>query len=299
MDLGLTDKLVLISGSTEGIGLEIARVFYQQGARVILNGRSAQKLEAAIENIQSSGLISKNQTNSTSISTSTSSNDDNKDTADANKKAKVGNKVFGIRADLSNADETAALIAQVEQLGELDVLVNNVGIFETKEFEKVTDEEWMHYFNVNVLGHVRLSRHFLPKMLARNSGRVLVIASEAGARPIKEMIHYSVTKGALITLARGLAELTKGTKVTVNSVLAGPTWTEGVEKYVEGLAESKQNKVEDEVANYFKTHETTSLLQRFCTVQEIADVVVFLASERASAINGTSQRVEGGIIRHV
>lgn len=261
MNLQLEDKLVVVTGSTSGIGKGIVKSFLQEGARVILNGRNENRVNQAVDELSAYG------------------------------------KVYGIAADLSESSQALEFLLKVKEYGEIDVLVNNMGVFEVKEFESVTDEEWMNYFNVNVLSAVRLSREILPEMLKRNSGRIINISSEAGVKPLPQMIPYSVSKSALISLSRGLAELTKGTKVTVNSVLPGPTWTEGVESYMAGAAKAENENLEVFTENYFKKNEPTSLIQRFATVEEVADTVVFLASQKASAINGTAQKVEGGIIR--
>jgi NAD(P)-dependent dehydrogenase (short-subunit alcohol dehydrogenase family) len=261
MNLQLQDKLVVVTGSTSGIGKGIARSFLQEGARVIVNGRTQSRVDEVVSELAAFGTV------------------------------------YGVAADVSDASQAQHFISKVKEYGEVDVLVNNMGIFEVKAFEDVTDEEWMNYFNANVLSAVRLSRSFLPEMLKRNTGRILNIASEAGVKPLPQMVPYSVTKTALISLSRGLAELTKGTNVTVNSVLPGPTWTEGVEGYMIGAAKAENQELESFTENYFKNNEPTSLIQRFATVEEVADTVVFLASQNASAINGTAQRVEGGIIR--
>eukprot|EP00824_Muranothrix_gubernata_P002972 TRINITY_DN1363_c0_g1_i1.p1 TRINITY_DN1363_c0_g1~~TRINITY_DN1363_c0_g1_i1.p1 ORF type:complete len:185 (-),score=37.42 TRINITY_DN1363_c0_g1_i1:84-638(-) len=183
-------------------------------------------------------------------------------------------------------------------MGPLDVCVCNVGMFQVKPFPEVTDEEWMQYFNTNVMSCVRLARHFLPRMLERNQGRMLIVASEAAWKPLHTMLHYSVTKGAQLTLSRGMAEMTKGTHVTVNTVIPGPTWTEGVENYICGIARQTGQSVDEVVANYFKVEEPNSLLQRFIQPKEVANVTVFLGSALASAVNGSAYRVEGGITRH-
>jgi NAD(P)-dependent dehydrogenase (short-subunit alcohol dehydrogenase family) len=261
MDLLLKDKLVVVTGSTSGIGKGIAKSFLQEGAKVIINGRTSDRVESTISELSAFGTV------------------------------------YGIAADISVPEQAKTFIDEVKKHGEIDVLVNNMGVFEVKPFEEVTDEEWMSYFDTNVLSAVRLARVFLPDMLKRNTGRILNIASEAGVKPLPQMIPYSVTKTALISLSRGLAELTKGTKVTVNSVLPGPTWTEGVESYMIGAAQAEGQDLESFTANYFKDNEPTSLIQRFATIEEVADTVVYLGSEKASAINGSAQRVEGGIIR--
>ncbi|WP_394175332.1 SDR family NAD(P)-dependent oxidoreductase [Guptibacillus hwajinpoensis] len=263
MDLQLSNKLALVTGSTSGIGKGIAETLLKEGAEVIVNGRTEERVNNLVEELSSLG------------------------------------KVHGIVADLSKADESEKLVDEVKNLGNLDILINNMGMFEVKAFEEVTDEEWMTYFQTNVVSAVRLSRQFLPEMLARDTGRVLNIASEAGVKPLAQMIPYSVTKSSLISLSRGLAEMTKGTNVTVNSVLPGPTWTDGVAAFMKGAAAEEGKDLEKFTEDYFKDNEPTSLIQRFATVEEVASTVTFLASTLSSAINGSAQRVEGGIIRSI
>ena len=207
--------------------------------------------------------------------------------------------VYGIRADVSKKDESEELIAKVNDIGDLDVLVNNTGVFTVKPFEEVTDEEWLEYYQINVMSAVRLSRAFLGKMMDRNAGRIINIASEAGIKPYPELIPYGVSKTALITLSRGLAEVAKGTNVTVNSVLPGPTWTEGFGTFITDLAKENGQDLETFISEYFKNDQPSSLIQRYATVEEVADTTVFLASDKASAINGAAQRVEGGIIQSI
>ncbi|MBY8911353.1 SDR family oxidoreductase [Bacillus sp. YC2] len=263
MQLQLEQKLVLITGSTSGIGKAAAKSFLAEGASVIVNGRKKDTVERTVEELSPYGTV------------------------------------HGIAADLSRQEEADELIEQVSRIGEADILVNNLGFFEVKDFAEVTDEEWSRYFEVNVMSAVRLCRRYLPQMLERNSGRILNISSEAGVKPLAQMIPYSMTKTALISLSRGMAEMTKGTKVTVNSVLPGPTWTEGVASYMEGAAKAAGEDTDTFVKDYFKVNEPTSLIQRYATPEEVANTIVFLASEAASAINGTAQRVEGGIIRSI
>ncbi len=215
---------MLITGSTQGIGKQIAKTFLEEGARVVINGRTQDKLNHVVTELSSIG------------------------------------EIHGIAADVSNAKGADHLISQVDAIGELDVLVNNTAVFEVKKIEDVTDEEWLNYFQVNIMSAVRLSRHYLPKMLERNTGRILNISSEAAVKPLAEMIPYSTTKGAINSLTRGLAERTKGTKVTVNSILPGPTWTEGVEGFMKGAAENAGEDLESFTKNYFKNNEPTSLL---------------------------------------
>ncbi|MFD2673511.1 SDR family NAD(P)-dependent oxidoreductase [Marinicrinis sediminis] len=267
MNLGLAGKLAVVTGSTSGIGKAIAQSLLQEGAKVIINGRTQERVDQTVASLSDH--------------------------------VAEGGEVIGLAGDVGDADSTQSLLAQIDQHGEVDILINNMGIFEVKAFEDIPDEEWMHYMNANVISAVRMSRHYLPNMLERNQGRIVMIASEAGVKPLPQMIPYSVTKTALITLARGLAERTKGTKVTVNSVLPGPTWTEGVEGYMKGAAAAENQSLEPFTESYFRNNEPTSLIQRFATVEEVADTVSFLVSDRASAINGHAQRVEGGIIRSI
>ena len=252
---------VLVTGGTEGIGKATAEAFARAGARVTVNGRDEERLERALAELGEAG------------------------------------DVRGIAADVANPRHCESLYAAVTKDGPLDVLVNNVGIFEVKPFAEIDDEEWFRYFNVNVMSAVRMCRLALPPMLAGHSGRVVTVASEAGVKPLPEMIHYSVTKTALIGLMRGLAEMTKGTGVTVNSVLAGPTWTPGVERYFTGLALEQGKDIDELASDYFHKHEPSSLLQRFLAPTEVADAILFLAGN--PGVNGTAQRVEGGIIRSI
>ncbi|MED5047859.1 SDR family NAD(P)-dependent oxidoreductase [Bacillus siamensis] len=262
MELQLERKLVLITGSTSGIGKAAAKSFLTEGAEVIVNGRKKETVERTVEELSAYGTV------------------------------------HGIAADLSRQEEADDLIKRAAGIGEVDILVNNLGFFEVKDFADVSDDEWTRYFEVNVMSAVRLCRRFLPQMLERNSGRILNISSEAGVKPLAQMIPYSMTKTALISLSRGMAEMTKGTN-TVNSVLPGPTWTEGVASYMEGAAKAAGEDTDSFVRDYFKVNEPTSLIQRYATPEEVANTIVFLASAAASAINGTAQRVEGGIIRSI
>ncbi|SHG82292.1 SDR family NAD(P)-dependent oxidoreductase [Ferrimonas marina] len=261
MDLQLKDKRVLVTGSTGGIGKTLAEHYLREGAVVYINGRSEERCEAIAQELAQATA------------------------GDARAAA----------ADLSDGPQTEALVARLEQEGGIDILINNTGIFEVKAFEQISDDEWMHYFNVNILSAVRLSRALLPKMLERDFGRIVNISSECAIKPLGQMVHYSVTKTALLSLSRALAELTKGKNVTVNSVLPGPTWTEGVENYFDTLAEKEGKPVEALMENYFADHEPTSLLQRFVSTDEVASATVYLTSNRA--MNGQGLRVEGGIIR--
>jgi NAD(P)-dependent dehydrogenase (short-subunit alcohol dehydrogenase family) len=252
----LQGKIVLVTGSTKGIGRAIAEHFVALKAEVIVHGRNATEVEKIRE--------------------------------------EMGAK-YAVAADLSSAEGCQKLINDVNELGSVEVLINNTGIFGVKDFFESTDEEWENYFQINVMSAVRLSRQFMKAMLENNSGSIINVASEAGFKPLPQMIHYSVSKTSLISLSRGLAEITKGSQVTVNSLLPGPTWTDGVEKYFDGLAKDEGKDIEDVIASYFDEHEPTSLIKRFVDVQEVAESAVFLATNKA--VNGSSLRVEGGIIR--
>lgn len=254
----LKQKLVLVTGSTKGIGKAIAEAFVDKNARVVVHGRTREEVEQVKTSI---GAFS----------------------------AVVG--------DLGTAEGCDSVVEQLEPLGPVGVLVNNAGIFGVEDFFKIDDEEWLRYFQVNIMSSVRMCRTLMPSMLENNWGRVINVASEAAIKPLPKMIHYSMTKTAMVSLARGMAELTKGTRVTVNSVLPGPTWTDGVESYFEGLAAEEGKPVKELIDNYFAEHEPTSLIQRFVDAREVAHAVVFLATN--GAINGSAQRVEGGIVRSI
>jgi NAD(P)-dependent dehydrogenase (short-subunit alcohol dehydrogenase family) len=260
MDLQLRGKRALVTGSTAGIGFAIAQALALEGARVILNGRTTQRVEQAVAAIRKS----------------------------------IGEDVQGLAADLGTAVGCAAAIRELPQL---DILINNLGIFEAKPFEQITDEEWLHIFEVNVLSGVRLSRHYLPLMKQQNWGRIVFISSESAVQIPTEMIHYGTTKTAQLAISRGLAELTAGTGVTVNAVLPGPTRSDGIEPFLDAMAAQEGVPVDQMAAEFVKQHRPTSLLQRFATVDEIANMVVYLCSIEASATNGAPLRVEGGIIR--
>ena len=263
MKIDLSGKTALVTGSTAGIGYAIAKGLAASGADVVLNGRSQAKVDAAVAKLQG---------------------------------AVAGAKVRGIAADVSTATGCDALITA---LPELDILINNAGIFEPKDFFEIPDQDWTRFFEVNVMSGVRLSRAYLQGMLNRNWGRIVFISSESGLNIPKEMIHYGVTKTAQIALARGLAELTRGTAVTVNSVLPGPTLSEGVETFVKSLAKQNGQSEAEAAANFVKQHRPTSLLQRFASVDEIANMVVYVASKEASATNGAALRAEGGIVNSI
>jgi NAD(P)-dependent dehydrogenase (short-subunit alcohol dehydrogenase family) len=263
MKIDLKGKTALVTGSTSGIGHAIARGLASAGADVVVNGRTQAKADAA---------------------------------AAAIAKAVPGAKVRGVAADVSTADGCNALAAD---LPEVDILVNNAGIFEPKGFFDIPDEDWSRFFEVNVMSGVRLSRAYLPAMLKRNWGRIVFISSESALNIPKEMIHYGMTKTAQLAVSRGLAEMTRGTAVTVNSVLPGPTMSEGVETFVKDLARQSGQSVEEAASQFVKQFRPTSLLQRFASVEEIANMVVYVASKQASATNGAALRAEGGIIQTI
>lgn len=263
MDLQLTNKKALVTGSTAGIGFAIASALAQEGVAVVVNGRSQRRVEEAVRRIQGQ----------------------QKDA-----------QVTGIAADLGTKEGVDSLTGQ---LPAVDILVNNLGIFEPKPFPEITDEDWQRFFEVNVLSGVRLSRFYLPGMLQKNWGRIVFISSESGVNIPVEMIHYGVTKTAQIALARGLAETTAGTNVTVNSVLPGPTRSEGVGQFVQDLAKAQGTDATAVEADFFRTARPTSLLKRFATPEEVAAMVVYVCSPRASATNGAALRVDGGVVRSI
>ena len=259
MDLKLNGKTAVVTGSTAGIGLEIARHLAAEGADVIVCGRGREKVEAAVAGIRESG----------------------------------GASVRGVVADVTAGDGAAALIAAA---GQVDILVNNLGIYESKSFGDITDDDWRRFFDVNVISGARLARAVLPKMLERNAGRIIFVSSESALAVPKDMIHYAVTKTAQLTIARGLAELTKGTKVTVNSVLPGPTRAEGIEAFLRSQATDPSAPLETLEAEFFAKARAGSLIQRMIDPAEVASLVAYLASPLSSATNGAALRVEGGLI---
>jgi NAD(P)-dependent dehydrogenase (short-subunit alcohol dehydrogenase family) len=263
MDLQLVGKRALVTGSTAGIGLAAATGLYREGASVVVNGRTPERVQQAVQKIK-----------------------------------EVGGEgdVSGIAADLSTAEGVAEL---VRQLPEVDILVNNLGIFEPKPFEEVPDADWLRFFEVNVMSGVRLTRHYLTGMKSRNWGRIVFVSSESGVQIPAEMIHYGMTKTAQLAIARGVAESVAGTGITVNSVLPGPTESEGVAGFVADLA--RQRGVDRSVveAEFFQTARPTSLLKRFATVEEVANMIVYVCSPLASATNGAALRVDGGVVRAI
>jgi NAD(P)-dependent dehydrogenase (short-subunit alcohol dehydrogenase family) len=263
MDLQLNGKTAFVSGSTAGIGLAIARELAMEGANVTVNGRSAERVQKAVENLQA---------------------------------ARPKGDVTGIAADLGTA---AGMDVLFQKLHEVDILINNLGIFEPKEFSAITDADWLRFFEVNVLSGVRLSRHYLPGMLRRNWGRIIFMSSESAVQIPVEMIHYGMTKTAQLAIARGLAESVAGTGVTVNSVLPGPTKSEGVGGFVENMAKHRNVSVGQVEKEFFEKTRPSSLLRRFATVEEVAAMVTYVASPRSSATNGAALRVDGGVVRSI
>lgn len=261
MDLGLKGKVALVTASTEGIGFAIAKELGREGACVYINGRSREKVEKAMGQLQQEKLLG---------------------------------ELRPAPFDLSSKEGVDGLI---ERIPSIDILVNNLGSYEVKPFEDISDEDWGRMFEVNVLSGVRLSRHYFPAMKEKNWGRIVFISSESAVNIPVEMIHYGVTKTAQLALARGLAEKTVGTKVTVNSVLPGPTYSSGVQVYVDQMAKSKGITPQQVEEEFFKTVRPGSLIQRFANTEEVAALVAFICSERAAAINGAALRVEGGLLR--
>jgi NAD(P)-dependent dehydrogenase (short-subunit alcohol dehydrogenase family) len=263
MKIDLTGKTALVTGSTAGIGHAIAKGLAETGAEVVINGRTQAKVDAAVAAIA---------------------------------KTVPGAKLRGVAADVSTAAGCKSLAAAVP---EVDILINNAGIFEPKGFFDIPDEDWTRFYEVNVMSGVRLSRAYMQGMLKRNWGRIVFISSESGLNIPSEMIHYGMTKTAQLAISRGLAELSKGTAVTVNSVLPGPTMSEGVETFVKDLAKQNGQSVDEAASNFVKTHRPSSLIQRFATVEEIANMVVYVSSKQAAATNGAALRAEGGIVQTI
>ena len=263
MNIDLKGKTALVTGSTSGIGHAIAKGLAVAGANVVVNGRTQGKVDAAVAAIAN---------------------------------AAPGGKIAGVAADVSTAAGCQTL---AETLPDVDILINNAGIFEPKGFFDIPDDDWSRFFEVNVMSGVRLARAYMPGMLKRNWGRIVFISSESALNIPAEMIHYGTTKTAQLAVSRGLAEMTRGTAVTVNSVLPGPTMSEGVETFVKGLAKQNGQSVDEAASQFVKQFRPTSLLQRFATVEEIANMVVYISSKEASATNGAALRAEGGIVQTI
>ncbi len=263
MDMGLEGKRALISGSTAGIGFAAACALAAEGCEVIINGRTQLRVDQALQRLRVEV---------------------------------TGARVRGIASDLASAAGCQDLF---RQLPDVDVLVNNLGIFDPKAFEAIPDADWIRFFEVNVLSGVRLSRQYVPGMRQRNWGRVVFVSSESGLQIPAEMIHYGMTKTAQLAVARGLAETLVGTGVTVNSVLPGPTSSEGVGDFVARLAHSRRVDAATVEKEFFATARPSSLIQRFATVREVAAMIVYTCSARASATTGAALRVDGGVVRSI
>ncbi|RFU48144.1 SDR family NAD(P)-dependent oxidoreductase [Paraburkholderia sp. DHOC27] len=260
MDLHLKDKLALVTGSTAGIGLAIAATLAQEGARVIVNGRKQEAVDKVVAELKSS----------------------------------TGADVLGFAGDLSQA---GAANEVAKRYPDVEILVNNLGIFEPKPFEEIPDEDWQRFFDVNVLSGVRLARLYLPAMKRANWGRIIFISSESGIQIPAEMVHYGVTKTAQIAVARGIAESVAGTGITVNSVLPGPTKSRGVVDFVDSLAKADGKSAEQIEKDFFAHVRPTSLIKRFGTTEEVATLVAYVASPLASATTGAALRADGGVVK--
>ncbi len=254
MDLQLNGKTALVTGSTAGIGLEIARTLAAEGADVVICGRSQQKLDAAV--------------------------------------AEIGAGVRAVQGDPATVEGAEALTQAVP---EIDVLVNNLGIYESKTYAEITDDDWLRFFEVNVLSGARLARNYLPGMLARDWGRIIFIASDSALVIPPDMIHYGMTKTAQLAISRGLAATTKGTRVTVNSVLPGTTRSAGIEEFMRSVASDPDLPVDELERQFFSKERPSSLIQRMIEPQEVASLVAYVASPLSAATNGAALRVDGGI----
>jgi NAD(P)-dependent dehydrogenase (short-subunit alcohol dehydrogenase family) len=263
MKIDLKGKTALVTGSTAGIGLAIAKGLAAAGARIIVNGRKQGTVDKAVIAVHDS-------VNAAAVS--------------------------GIAANVSTPDGCEAIVNAIPSV---DILINNAGIFEPKPFFDILDADWTRFFQTNVMSGVRLSRAYLPGMLKQNWGRIVFISSESALNIPAEMIHYGFTKTAQLAVSRGLAELTAGTNVTVNSVLPGPTRSDGVEDFLKAMASAAGTTPDEMAAGFVKAHRPSSLIQRFASVEEVANMVVYVASKEASATNGAALRVEGGIIRTI
>jgi NAD(P)-dependent dehydrogenase (short-subunit alcohol dehydrogenase family) len=263
MKIELTGKTALVTGSTGGIGFAIAKGLAGAGAKVLINGRKTDRVAASVARIQ--GEV-------------------------------PGGKFAAAPGDVSTAEGCEAAIAGH---GDIDILVNNAATFEPKDFFDIPDADWEHYFRTNVLSGIRLSRMLMPGMFKRDWGRVVFISSESAVQIPKEFLHYGVSKTSQLGVSRGLAELTQGTNVTVNSVLPGPTRSDGVEGFLEALAKQAGVSTDDMAKNFVETHRPSSLIQRFASVEEVANMVVYVCSKQASATNGAALRVDGGVVRSI
>jgi NAD(P)-dependent dehydrogenase (short-subunit alcohol dehydrogenase family) len=262
MDLKLSGKRAFVSGSTKGIGFAIAQGLAREGAAVVVNGRGDEAVAEAVKRI-----------------------------ADATQ-----GSVSGIAGDVGSAADVKRLVSE---LGPVDILINNAGIFEPRPFLEIPDSDWLRHFELNVMSGVRLSRALLPHMLKRNWGRIIFISSESGLNIPPEMVQYGMTKTAQLAVSRGIAESIAGTGVTVNAVLPGPTLTEGVVGFLETLAKERGIRVKEMEAEVIRNLRPTSLIKRWATPEEVAAPVVYLCSEAASATTGAAIRVDGGVVRSI
>lgn len=259
MDLNLVGKRAFVSGSTQGIGYAIAEALLDEGAEVVINGRTEDGVRAAVRKLEA---------------------------------AVPGAAIWGVPADFEHPAQVRQLLGS---LGEVDILVNNVGVFDVNAFEEISDDEWQRYFDVNVMSGVRLSRHALGGMLTRGWGRIIFISSESGVSVPSDMVHYGTTKAATLALGNGLAKLTRGTGVTVNTILGGPTYSDGVARAVEHIARA-QGVPTDDMKRAIAAANRSSLLQRFIDPSEIAGLATYLASPVSSATNGAALRADGGVL---
>lgn len=263
MKIDLSGRLAVVTGSTAGIGFAVARGLAEAGAEVVVNGRKQIPVDLAIAKIQ---------------------------------KAAPDAKLRGVAADLSTAEGCATLVKTVPRA---DILVNNMGVFQLQDFFEIPDGEWSRFFETNVMSGVRLSRAYLREMMVRNWGRIIFISSESALNIPEDMLHYGVTKTAQLAISRGLAKIARGTKVTVNAVLPGPTLSEGVEEMLKDSAAKAGKTIEETATSFVKSARPSSLLQRATTPDEVANMVVFLASPLASATTGAAIRADGGVVETI
>ncbi len=259
MELNLENKLALVTGSTAGIGYATAEALLHEGARVVISGRTQTAVDEALTKLGA-----------------------------------FGRQVMGYAGDLASANAAEGL---ARQYPDVEILVNNLGIFEPKPFQEIADEDWLRLFEVNVLSGVRLARAYIPGMRRRDWGRIIFISSESALQIPAETVHYGMTKAAQVAVARGLAESLAGTRITVNSILPGPTRTRGVDSFVDSMTQSGKKSFADVEQEFFRNVRPTSLLKRFLTPAEVASMVVYVASPRASGVTGAALRVDGGVVK--